>query len=278
MSREKRYLVLGDIHGSFKRIRDFYKTRPELDKTENILILLGDVGANFFFNYRDENFKEDLGRYPFTYFCIRGNHEERPSNIFNIDEWHMEVFDGGPVYVENKYPYIKYAVDYPSFYMLNDKWGTLTFPGAFSVDKEYRLKNGWSWFKNEMLTEDEMKHGKELVDEMMKKYRGCDIVLSHTCPTIYEPTDLFISGLDQSKVDKTMERYLNGVEYELNYKLYLWGHYHQTRIYPKVEDKQCVMLFDDYVFDLDKYMKQLNNPYDCLMTTWKIDSKGIKVI
>ena len=32
-----------------------------------------------------------------------------------------------------------------------------------------------------------------------------DLVLSHTCPIIYEPTDLFLFVVDQSTVDKTTE-------------------------------------------------------------------------
>ena len=41
-------------------------------------------------------------------------------------------------------------------------------------------------------------------------------------------------------VDKSMERYLGKIEYNIDYKLWLWGHYHADRIYP--EGKQ-IMLF-----------------------------------
>ena len=275
---ERKYFVLADIHGSYQPIRDFHKRNKEqLDQTENILILLGDVGANYFLNNCDDKFKIKLGKYPFTYFCIRGNHEERPSNLFNVDKWHMENFEQGVVYVENKYPYIKYALDYPSIYALNDKWLTLVFPGAYSIDKYYRLEREFGWFKDEQLTNEEMILGKELTNEVMKHFNGCDLVLSHTCPIIYEPTDLFLSGIDQSTVDKTMEKYLGEIECGLNYKLYLWGHYHQTRIYPKYENRQLTMLYNDYILDLDKYM-ETKEMYNCLLPTWRMNSKGIKVI
>lgn len=267
---EKRYFVIGDVHGSAKRIKNFVKYTYNLDKTDNILIQLGDFGANYFFNYRDENFKKELGKYPFTYFIIRGNHEERPTNIFSVDTWHLEEFEHGVVWVENDFPYIKYAADYPSVYFLNDTWTTLTFPGAYSVDKYYRLENGYSWFPDEQMDENEMEVGRELVKEANRVFDKVDLVLSHTCPMMYQPTDLFLDVIDQSNVDNTMERYLGEIEYKLNYETWLFGHFHQTRIYPKYEGRQMMMLFDDYVLDLNKYMQE-KKAYESLMSTFKND-------
>lgn len=257
--------VLGDIHGRFQPIRDFCtymnsKKSTKLDPTDTI-ILLGDVGANFFFNDRDKEFKKKLGTYNIIFFCIRGNHEERPEICAykNPDEWHQETYFDNWVWVENDYPYIKYAQDYPDMYIINGR-SCMIFPGAYSVDKQYRLRNNWSWFENEQLTPEEMEIGHKLVE----KYEKCDIVLSHTCPLIYEPTDLFIKTIDQSTVDKTMERYLGNIERHLKYKIWLWGHYHRTRIYPRFNDNDIVMLFDDKMFDLDKYF-EIDNPYDAMI-------------
>lgn len=36
-------------------------------------------------------------------------------------------------------------------------------------------------------------------------------VLTHTCPTVWQPVDLFMKNLDQSKVDTTMEEYLDDI-------------------------------------------------------------------
>ena len=75
---EKKYFLLGDIHGDFKPVRDLYQRHPfTFNKTDNTLILLGDAGLNFFFNHRDKEIKKKLGKYPFTYFVVRGNHEDR---------------------------------------------------------------------------------------------------------------------------------------------------------------------------------------------------------
>ena len=46
----EQWFLLGDIHGSAQPVHYFYqknKERLSLDSSENYMILLGDVGANF---------------------------------------------------------------------------------------------------------------------------------------------------------------------------------------------------------------------------------------
>ena len=270
--------LMADPHGSWKPIRDFYQRNPKIAKAaarnqENVLILLGDAGLNFFFNHRDEEFKTKLGKYPFTYFVIRGNHEERPSICSEKypDKWHLEEYFDGLVWVENDYPYIKYAMDYMSVYNIPYKQDyidpekpenddievtisakTLVIPGAYSVDKYHRLQMGWSWFENEQLSQEEMEIGFELLNLNNWKF---DLVLSHTCPICYEPTDLFISSVNQSMVDKSMERYLGRIEYQLDYKLWVFGHFHAERVYPKVDNKQIMMLYNTHAINLADWIE-----------------------
>lgn len=250
MNKQKIYLM-SDIHGDFKPVRNFYlrakdKEKMTLNREDQVLIITGDFGANFFFNYRDENFKEKLGKYPFTFFVIRGNHEERPEICAEKypDKWHKEEYFGNVVWVENNYPYIKYAWDKVSLYYING-YETLIIPGAYSVDKYRRLQMGWSWFENEQLENWERDFGLDIIDFDLN-YK-CDLVLSHTCPIMFEPTDLFLSIVDQSMVDKTMERYLGEIEYKLDYKAWCWGHYHQHREYPNPDGRRRLMLFHDVV-------------------------------
>lgn len=259
---------MGDVHQSFKPIRDLYQNlNLKLDKDmrpdkSDVVVLLGDSGANFFGDYLDRNFKQKISRYDFTYFVIRGNHDRRPTDCAaeNPDAWMMETFYGNRVLVEKAYPHIKYALDIPALYNING-YSTLVIPGAYSVDKYYRIQRNLGWFENEQLNEEEMKIGEDLVDEINYKV---DIVLSHTCPKIYQPTDLFLSVIDQSTVDDTMERYLGKIENDLDYKLWLFGHYHQLRIYPEYEGKQTIMLSNGEVIELNKYFEN-RNPYEALI-------------
>ena len=267
-----RVYALGDIHGKWQIVRDFYLTNKIQEKftKEDTLILLGDAGLNYYFNYRDEDAKQKLGKFPFTYFVIRGNHEERPSVCAakNPGLWHTETFWGNTVYVENQFPHIKYALDEVSLYWIpyddHKYYQTLVIPGAYSVDKYYRLQNGWSWFEGEQLTAAEMERGLDLIHCFDNEV---DLVLSHTCPILFEPTDLFLSFVDQNMVDKTMERYLGKIEYQLQYNTWLWGHYHATREYPRIEGQpyKKVMLYDKEALKVIDYLQEdYINPYNFL--------------
>ncbi len=262
-------LITGDIHGKFNTIRELYSLYKDVYVNDNdTIILLGDFGANFFFNYQDYKFKKKLGTYNFNYFAIRGNHEQRPSICMaeNPSEWHTEEFWGGRVYVENQFPYIKYAYDCPEVYYIpaekSEPIKTLVLPGAYSVDKYYRLANNWSWFEYEQCNEQERLLGSELA-----KTQSWDLILSHTCPIFFEPTDSYKIKLDQSMVDKTTERWLGQIEYNTKYNLWCWGHYHINRIYPYSKEGNQLALFGDCFFDLYKYFCDNKKIENCFIVT-----------
>ncbi len=253
---KENWFLLGDIHGDAYPIECFYtgnKDKLESDRSKNHLILLGDVGANFALTgQRDFKFKRELSKYPFTYICLRGNHEARVRSVMerHPEQWEVQDKYGGKVYVEKDFPQIEYLSDSPAVYEFAG-YKTLSIPGAYSVDKWYRLSRGWTWYEDEQLTAEEMERGRELKESE----QPFDLVISHTCPLTYEPTDLFLPGLDQSMVDTSMERYLDEMEYDLKYRRWAWGHFHADRLYPWNNGKQMLMLFYMNVVDLDKFMK-----------------------
>lgn len=59
---------------------------------------------------------------------------------------------GGEIYVKKEYPQLEYLSDIPAVYEFCG-YKTLSLPGAYSIDKWYRLMHGWPWFEGEMLTE-----------------------------------------------------------------------------------------------------------------------------
>ena len=99
----KRCWIMGDIHGSYAPIENFIRRNEDtinFSPETDLMILLGDVGLNYYKNERDIKIKKKINKYPFTYFCIRGNHEARPSICAaeNPKEWEAPYL-GGPVWV-----------------------------------------------------------------------------------------------------------------------------------------------------------------------------------
>ena len=108
------FYVLGDIHGNFNDIYNFIQyAKPSQD---DVLILLGDAGINYYLNTRDKIFKQKLQDTGITFFVVRGNHEQRPSILTeeHPDDWAIEERFGNSIYVEKAYPNILYALDTPA--------------------------------------------------------------------------------------------------------------------------------------------------------------------
>ena len=102
----------GDIHGSAKGIVAFAQ-HYELTESD-IIVILGDVGANYYGNRRDRYCKDALARIKPTVFCIHGNHERRPDTLtgYKQKEW-----NGGLVWYEDEYPNLLFARDGDIFTM-----------------------------------------------------------------------------------------------------------------------------------------------------------------
>ena len=211
--------ITGDTHRDFSRLNNIHFNEDDM------LIILGDAGINYYLNETDSKVKEELKKYNIKLFCIRGNHEERPENISSYKE--IDKF-GGKVFIEETYPYIMFAKDGETYNI--QRKSILVIGGAYSVDKNYRLMNGYQWFKDEQLTKEEMK---DIFDKVRGKH--FDIVLTHTCPYKYEPREVFLSGIDQSKVDKKMEHFLDKIEENIGYDKWYCGHYHTEKEIDKLE-------------------------------------------
>ena len=159
---------------------------------------------------------------------MRGNHEARPSDVPGMELVYDEDVCG-EVWIEPQFPRIRYFKDW-GVYTINGL-RTPVIGGAYSVDKHYRLAQGWKWFENEQLSKDEMVNC-----QVATRGKIFDLVLSHTCPLSFQPTDLFLRGLDQSTVDNSMEVWLERMTSNFCWEIWLFGHYHADRVeLPKVE-------------------------------------------
>lgn len=97
--------ITGDTHREFYKLHDIEKNK------NNMLIILGGAGINYYLDGRDKLLKEQLNSYNIKLFCVQGNHEERPDNISTYKE--IDMFDG-KVLIEEEYPNLIFAK--------NEKW------------------------------------------------------------------------------------------------------------------------------------------------------------
>lgn len=228
--------ICGDLHGNLSRLYHLKFDNPE----EHGIIILGDFGLNYYLD-ESENFKkQSLNNKGFKVYAVRGNHEMRPKEVFGM----TKVFDpdvGGEVYLQYDYPNIRYFDNYGE-YMINNL-RTLVIGGAYSVDKYYRLSAGFRWFRNEQLNEAERTECAEIAS------RGSyDLVLSHTCPYSWRPTDLFLSTIDQTTVDNTMEIWMNSLKNNCDWKVWCFGHYHDDRWIRRSEKHDVFMFYREIVY------------------------------
>lgn len=221
------WYVTGDCHSDFSR---FYKLNEAVPEDEVWgVIILGDAGLNFWLNKRDKKNKYRIcDKYPkLRFYCVRGNHEARPEDVEGMELlWDDEVND--KVYWEPQYPHIKYFID--GFDYNINGYKILTCGGAYSVDKYWRLEKQAAgfyggWFANEQLTQEERNLISQLADG-----QSYDLILAHTCPYEWMPRDLFLSCVDQSTVDNSMELWLGELLQQCSWRVFLCGHYHDDRI------------------------------------------------
>lgn len=247
----KYVLITGDMHSKIKeRLQHIKNTMPEYPPEETAVIVLGDFSANYYKTKHDWKTKHQAAKFGYTIYALRGNHEDRACNMKNpiyvIDE-----FVNGMVLYEEEFPNIRYFMDCVAEYEIMGK-KILCIPGAYSVDKWHRLQNNWHWFAEEQLTEEEMKCAEEVFSG---KY--FDFVFSHTCPIDWEPADLFLSMIDQSTVDKTMEVWMGKFKEKINWDIWCFAHYHTDRLErPHVEIfYQEVESLDTIISRWEKYDK-----------------------
>lgn len=228
------WLVRGDTHGSIDwidyQLKDY---QPE----QTAVIVLGDLGFNFYLNKTDRKKKEYVESLGYYIYAVRGNHEMRPEHLENIIYVYDENVQGTIMY-EPDYPHIRYFKNY-GIYTIHG-YRCLVIGGAYSVDKWYRLKRVGiknpemndptksGWFYDECLSELEMADCERLIEKSGDKY--FDFVFSHTCPKKYQPTDLFLGFVDQSTVDESMEIWMEKLCGQIQFHCWCFGHYHADRL------------------------------------------------
>lgn len=247
-----RVFITGDKHRDFKDIIRF--CRYNRTTNEDILIILGDTGFNYFGDERDIKLKKKLSQIKITLFCIHGNKENRANNI---PSYHTRNFHGGIVYYEDLYPHILFAKDC-EVYDFNGK-SAVVVGGAHSVDKIYRIENGCEWWEDEEPSDFTKKQFEKVLGERDNKI---DYIFSHTVPYKYEPSEMFLSNKKKRRkkkklkskkvekevildIDKTVEQWLDIIEENTTYTKWYAGHYHTD----KAVDRLRIMHHDIEALD-----------------------------
>jgi len=215
--------ITGDTHRDFKRTAAFCDTVEST--TDDVLIILGDAGINYFGGAKDRWFKYQLAQLPITLFCIHGNHEQRPETLKYATTERL----GGTVYWESEYPNLLFAKD-GEIYSIGGR-RCIVIGGAYSVDKPLRLLNGWNWWPDEQPSAEVRVRVESRLD--LESWR-VDVVLSHTSPLKYEPREMFIGSVDDATVDKSTEKWLDAIEDRLEYNRWYCGHYHTDKTIDKL--------------------------------------------
>jgi 3-oxoacid CoA-transferase subunit A len=225
------FYITGDTHRNFKRTAAFCDTVEST--TDDVLIIAGDAGINYFPGEKDRALKRLLAELPVTLFCIHGNHEQRPERLGYMEK----QWNNGAVYWEPEFPNLLFAKDGEVYDM--DGKRCIAIGGAYSIDKPYRIAEGWGWWADEQPSPEIRERVERRLDA---ENWTVDIVLSHTCPLKYEPREMFISGVNQAGVDKSTEQWLDGIEDRLAYNRWYCGHHHTDKTIDKLR-----FLYNDFL-------------------------------
>lgn len=217
------FYITGDKHGTYANVKAFCKKHNTTK--DDVLIILGDNGINYYRNSKDYWLKHQLSKLPITLFLIKGNHDARPEKI---KTYQKSTFCGGTVYIEPEFQNLVFAKD-GEVYFFNEK-KALVIGGAYSVDKEYRLMNGWKWFADEQPTHEI----KSNVERLITSVDDFDFILTHTCPlhfiTKYKAVDSLCNESDTST-----EEWMDKVESQIHYRRWYCGHWHIDKEFGKVK-------------------------------------------
>ena len=226
-----RIYVKGDCHGDFMWLKDFCK--KENTTRNDIVIVCGDAGINFWLNKTDAKKKNFIDHFPVILLCVQGNHEKRPSEEIGYSLVYKAEIDGY-VWVESKHPTIWFAVN--GTYKIKDKT-FLVADGAYSIDRKYRLSRGIPWFEDEQMSDEDMNK----LFQIAGKTDYFDFIISHAAPMNYEPIYLYLNFVDQTMVDKHTEWILQEIFDKVDFDHWIFAHYHDDNWNYKIEPKMSII-------------------------------------
>ncbi len=245
--------ITGDCHQNFRKFNTkIFPEQKEMTK-EDYVIICGDFGGVW--NKEVENKEEKhlldwLEGKPFTTLFVDGNHE----NFDRLYSYPVELWHGGKVHkIRPSVIHLMrgqiYEIDGKSFF---------TFGGASSHDIEsgildpedpdFKEKKKWldrewqsyrvnhiTWWAQELPSEEEMQEGRV---NLAAHDNQVDFIVTHCCAT---STQMLI---DEQKLKPDIETdYLEEIKRTIQFKKWLFGHYHDNRNVSKKE----ILIYEQFV-------------------------------
>lgn len=245
--------VTGDCHQNFRKFNTkIFPEQKEMTK-EDYVIICGDFGGvwNKEVENKEEKYLLDwLEEKPFTTLFVDGNHE----NFDRLYSYPVELWHGGKVHkIRPSVIHLMrgqiYEIDGKSFF---------TFGGASSHDIEsgildpedpdFKEKKKWldrewrsyrvnhiTWWAQELPSEEEMQEGRA---NLAAHDNQVDFIVTHCCAT---STQMLI---DAQKLKPDIETdYLEEIKRTIQFKKWLFGHYHDNRNVSKKE----ILIYEQFV-------------------------------
>lgn len=235
--------VTGDKHGKPEK---YYSAINQIDcpSANDVIIVCGDAGLEYG-TFHSKKCKRVMSAFEGDWLVLRGNHDTRYWR--DHPNWLVSSKYGAPTAYQPSFPNIHYILDEGGLYTIQDM-NFLMVPGAYSVDKDYRLSRELPYESEEQLTETEQI---QLCKIACDNLDDIDYVCGHTFP-MHQQTNLqylFMECIDQSTVDKSMEFFLEElmgeVEKGKRFKQYFGGHYHDDK---KLDENYCLLM--DFVVEV----------------------------
>ena len=223
-----RIFITGDTHGDYdvgKLYTRNFRIQSQLTK-EDFLIIVGDFGACWYGDRRDDYRLNWYEQRNFTTLFLDGNHENHKRlNAFPVEEWH-----GGLIHR------IRPSVIHLMRGQVYDISGKTFFAmgGAQSVDKWWRIE-GCSWWPEELPNEEEYKTATENLDRHNWKV---DYVLTHCCGN-----NITYQLLTHHPQTDKLTDFLMYVDGRLEYRTWFFGHHHID----KMVDRKHRALYNDII-------------------------------
>ena len=229
--------LTGDCHKEFNKFSSRNFPQQKEMTRDDIVIVCGDFGI--WHNTNEEQYWFDwLAKKPFTLCFVDGNHDNFDRLYGN--EFKVVDFHGGKAHKirENIYHLMRgyiFNFEGKKFFAFggasshdiddgilepNDYQSPRELKKAY-CDKYYRQQlsvriNHYSWWKQEMPTEKEMRFG---LQTLAMNNNKVDYIITHCCPQ--EITTL----ISKFKPD-SLTLYFNDIYHKVTFKKWFFGHYH----------------------------------------------------